>query len=73
MAVSAQPAHRYVVVVEMGETAQASSKVDSTTERAPREPVIPQSPQFTEGDTTFAVLSGPVATITRKKDRVRKS
>jgi hypothetical protein len=57
--------------LEMGDTAQATSREPA--ERAPREPVIPESPRFTEGDTTFAVLSGPVATVTAKKVRKHKA
>jgi hypothetical protein len=60
-----------MVVDGMGKTAQVTVEKASP-ERVPGEPVIPRSPQFTEGDTTFAVLSGPVAAVTTK-ERARKS
>jgi hypothetical protein len=56
-----------MVVDAMSKSAQATSKDRGASERALREPIIPQSPQVTEGDKTFVILPSPVATVPARR------
>jgi hypothetical protein len=58
-----------VVVDDVNKSAEATGDQDRTSESAPREPIIPQSPRIVEGNRTFVVLSSPVAAVRAKKGR----